>query len=250
MGILYLDEAGNTGLRDTNQPLLIYGGPYIEPSTWKKLNDDLILIQRKYLGIIASRFQSGLRAENFLAEVGTNVNFLTDFHFHAKNIINRTALWSKLDETERFNVLEDIIDIIIKHDITFYIGVLDKAVYQSTISLKNNNMGEYRHLHEQFLSFIESDTSEHAQIITVIDDGDAGEKEILKDCLSSSNLNKFFGELVCGKHKDYPLLQVADIGVWVFQAFHRLGSNRSDDYAQSVRNLYNKLQRVLKIKQC
>ena len=25
MGILYLDEAGNTGLRDTNQPLLIYG---------------------------------------------------------------------------------------------------------------------------------------------------------------------------------------------------------------------------------
>ena len=67
--------------------------------------------------------------------------FLTDFHFHAKNIINRTALWSKLDETERFKVLEDIIDIIIKHDITFYIGVLDKAVYQSTISLRNNNMG-------------------------------------------------------------------------------------------------------------
>lgn len=250
MGILYLDEAGNTGIKDKDQPLLIYGGPYVEPYAWKMLSKGLLLTQRKYLGIIVSRFQSGLGTANFLTEIGTNVNFLTDFHFHAKNIVNRNGLWSKLDKTERFQVLEDIIDIIIRYEISFYIGALDKANYHAKRKKKRKHMSEYRHLHNQFLSFVENDLTKNTHIVTVIDDGDSGEINLLKECLNHADLTSFFGELIRGKHKNYPILQVADVGIWIFQAFHRLGPTRNDNYAQNVKRLYYKLQTVLRVKNC
>lgn len=250
MGILYLDEAGNTGLRDTDQPLLIYGGPYVEPSSWKMLSHDLSLIHRKYLGIIVGRFQSGLGNKNFLTEVGMNVNFLTDFHFHAKNIINRKALWSKLNKTERFVVLEDIVDLVIKYDIPFYVGALDKKKYSSKKKRGKGKLSEYRHLHNIFLPFVENDLRKHAHVVTVIDDGDPGEIKTLKSSLNEDELKKFFGELVRGKHRNYPLLQVADVGIWIFQAYHRLSNNRNDDYAKNIKRLYYKLHNVLRIITC
>lgn len=250
MGILYLDEAGNTGLKDRQQPLLIYGGPYVEPTAWKVLSSELKKIQHKYLGIITSRFQSGLEAENFLVEVGSNVSFLMNFHFHAKEIINRNGLWSKLDKIERFVVLEDVLDILISYRIPFYIGALDKQNYRIPKRKKQTKMHEYYYLHKHFLSFVEKHISEASHVVTVIDDGDAGEKAALKQSLNNPNLEKFFGELVYGKHKDYPILQVADVGVWVFQAYHRLTKGRNDDYAKNVRRLYNKLSIILIESRC
>ncbi|WP_017187354.1 DUF3800 domain-containing protein [Alkalibacillus haloalkaliphilus] len=253
MGVLYLDEAGNTGLNDSQQKLLIYGGPYVDVPKWKAATNDLKGLKTKYLGIIASRFQSGfepgMNVTDFLAELG-QVEFLQNFHFHAKNIINRSGLWSKLTNEERFIVLEEILDVVIKSDIPFYFGVLDKESYSQNPDHPKGKMDEYRFLHEEFLTFLESDINEHDQVVTVIDDGDDGEKSALKECLNNSTRSKFYGELICGKHNEFPLLQVADAGIWIFQAYNRLSPDRVDPYANRVRDLYEKMKVVSRIHTC
>ncbi|WP_400244977.1 DUF3800 domain-containing protein [Niallia sp. JL1B1071] len=254
MGIFYIDEAGNTGLQDKQQKLLIYGGPYVNVSEWKTIGNGLAGIQNKYFSIIVSRFQSGLGPDTnptqFFRDISSHVGFLQDFHFHAKNIVNRTGLWSKLNNDERFDVLEDILDLLIKHNVTLYIGALDKAQYIANPKNSKKKMAEYKFLHNSFLEFLEKDVPDQDQIITIIDDGDITEKKVLKDSLNNSSRRKFFGELVSGKARDYPLLQVADVGIWIFQAFHRLDEERDDEYANRVRSLYKKLESTTKLYRC
>lgn len=254
MGIFYIDEAGNTGLQDKQQKLLIYGGPYVNVSEWKTLGNELVAIQNKYFSIIVSRFQSGLgrysNPSQFLRDISTHIDFLQDFHFHAKNIVNRTGLWSKLNDDERFDVLEDILNMLIKHNVTLYIGALDKEQYISNPKNSRKKMAEYKFLHNSFLEFLEKDVPDQDQIITIIDDGDSTEKKVLKNCLNDPSRRKFFGELVSGKARDYPLLQVADVGIWIFQAFHRLDEGRGDEYAKRVRGLYKKLVSITKLYRC
>lgn len=250
LGILYLDEAGNTGLWDRDQTILIYGGPYVNPSLWKKLSHDLVVIQAKYKALIMSRFKSGLKGNLSFTQLESGVSFLSDFNFHAKNIVNRKALWGKLDDYERFDVLDDVIESLITHNVPFYVGMLDKVKIRPKKKKKRNDMREYKQLFREFLGFVEGEIDEHSSIVTIIDDGDSIEKEMLMKSIADEELTKFFGELVSGKYDEYPLLQVADIGIWVIQAYNRLDERRTDDYAESVRRLYTKLQKVLKIHNC
>lgn len=250
LGILYLDEAGNTGLWDNDQKLLIYGGPYVDSYLWKKLSHDLAVIQAKYKAIIMSRFKSGLKGNLSFTQLESGVSFLSDFNFHAKNIVNRRALWSKLDDDERFDVLDDVIESLIIHKVTFYVGMLDKVKVRPKKKKKKNDMREYKHLFREFLSFVEDEIDEHSNVVTIIDDGDSIEKEMLKKSIGDDVLTKFIGELISGKYNEYPLLQIADIGIWVIQAYNRLDERRTDDYAENVRSLYTKMQPILKIHNC
>lgn len=244
MGVLYLDEAGNTGLWDNEQRLLVYGGPYVNATTWKILSRELAAIHAKYKAIIISRFQSGFHKNMPFSTLESGVAFLADFNFHAKNIVNRKSLWSKLDDIERFQLLDDVVAILIKHHIPFYVGCLDKVSFRPRKKPKRNDMREYKILFEQFLPFIEKDIKNREDIVTVIDDGDSTEKEILRDNLRSKELTKFVGELICGKYNEYPLLQIADIGIWIIQAYYRLQKHRDDEYAEQVRTLYKRLMKV------
>lgn len=250
MGILYLDEAGNTGLWDQDQKLLIYGGPFVNAHTWRLLSKELAKIQAKYKSIIMSRFQSGIHKNMPFSHLESGVGFLADFHFHAKNIVNRKSLWCKLDEVERFELLDEVITALIKYQIPFYVGSLDKVKFRPKKKPKRNEMKEYRVLFQHYLPFIESHVESEQGIVTIIDDGDSSEKEIVRESLHSCQLTKFYGELICGKYSDYPLLQVADIGIWVIQAYHRLNNERVDEYAEHVRRLYHKLQKVTKMCRC
>lgn len=250
MGILYLDEAGNTGLWDSSQTLLIYGGPYVSSSEWKLLSNDLASIQVKYKSMIMGRFKSGIQPNSSFAKLESGVKFLSDFHFHAKDIANKKALWSKLKDSERFQALDEVIEALIEHKITFFLGVLDKEKYLREVKPKKsdkNEMVEYKFLLQSFFGYVESEVGAHANIVTIIDDGDSNEKEAIKYSLKNVDLSKFLGELICGKHNDYPILQVADIGVWIYQAFHRLDESRSDYHAEHIRTLYSKLEKTIKV---
>lgn len=250
VGILYLDEAGNTGLWDNEQKLLIYGGPFVTAKTWKLLSKELARIQAKYKAKIISRFKSGIDQNMPFSILESGVTFLADFNFHAKNIVNRKSLWSKLDEVERFELLDEVITALIKYRIPFYVGSLDKTLFRPRKKPKKNDMREYKILFEQFLPYIERDLRKTEDIVTVIDDGDSTEKDILREALRRENLSKFIGELISGKYNEYPLLQVADIGIWVIQAYHRLQKNRDDEYAEHVRKLYKKLSQVKRGHRC
>lgn len=194
MGILYLDEAGNTGLRDLSQPFLIYGGPYVCADEWKYLSDELARIQAKYKSMIMGRFQSGIRPNSNFSIIESGVTFLSDFHFHAKDIANNHALWSKLKRDERFQVLDDVIESLLKYKITFFLGFLDKEKYKSKIKQdrkKIRKMQEYRYLLRNFFYFIECEVDKNANIITIVDDGDVGENDVIRDSIRDDNLSNF-----------------------------------------------------------
>jgi hypothetical protein len=255
VGILYLDESGNTGLKDTNQKLLIYGGPFIDIKSWRIVNKELEKVRNKYFSIIAGRVQpteflGDYTSAEFINRITGSIEFLKKFQFHSKNIVDRKGLWSKLNNCERFEVLHDILDILVKNDIIFYIGSLNKKIYLDNPKFSKGKMDEYCFLHNSFMQFIEGELESNEQVVTIIDDGDDSEKRILKKCLNDSSRTKFFGELICGKACDYPPLQFADVGNWIFQSFHRITDDRNDNYANEVRRLYNQLTGIMHLHNC
>ncbi|WP_419954757.1 DUF3800 domain-containing protein [Neobacillus niacini] len=248
MGILYLDEAGNTGLWDNSQTKLIYGGPYVKSSDWKEINDELVLILRKYKGLILGRFNTGINASTQFSSLENGVKFLSDFRIHAADIIDRKRLWSKLSDVEKYQVLEEVVDALIKKHIPFYVGIVDKEKLRPAIkpANKQNNMTEYKTLLPAFFHYVEGHLGDNEEFTVIIDDGDAPEKEQLRIALRDNNLKKAMGELIVEKSINFPLLQAADVGVWITQAFTRLDSARTDPHAVKIRDLHSKLLSIKK----
>lgn len=94
----YVDESGNTGnnLNDPLQPFLILTALIVPPECIKAIEDDLRLLGYKY----------------FAAESRN-----TDFEFHGDEIYNaRGRYFKKLSLDKRIEILDNLIDIVIKHE--------------------------------------------------------------------------------------------------------------------------------------
>jgi Protein of unknown function (DUF3800) len=241
LGILYLDEAGNTGLKDTAQPYLLYGGPLVGADKWKALEHDFIQVQKKYYALIFSRIDQ-ISDPTKIGAVVSQLKFLENFHFHASRIVNRMSLWSKLDETkgEHFDVLKDLVTLINKHQIDFFAGAIDK----STVQGQSKNKPEFRQLLPAFFKHVD-DNANNNHFMVIWDDGDTKDREIILDGLKRSNLKNCIPELVSAKQ--LPMLQLADVGLWIIQYYLKLDAARTDDFAQNVRSLYNQISPNLKL---
>jgi Protein of unknown function (DUF3800) len=240
LGILYLDEAGNTGLKDPNQPFLLYGGPFVCADKWKDVNDDFEQVQKKCFSLIFSRIDKVTDPARF-GETVAQVEFLKKFHFHAAQIMNRNGLWSKLDDTknEHFQLIEDILTVAIKHKIKFFIGIIKK----SSVTGNPKNKPEFAALLPAFFQHVDSKIDNH-HFMVIWDDGDSKERElILKALHHTPGLNNCIPELI--SEKNLPMLQLADVGLWIVQAYHKLTPSRTDDHAKNIRSLYTKFQPVL-----
>jgi len=244
MGILYLDEAGNTGLWDSTQSHLIYGGPYVRSSEWKGLNTDIEQIRWKYKTLIISRFRSGISSTTSLQSLNDGVGFLNKFRLHATDIAGRRELWVKLSDVEKFNLIDEVLDALLHHKVPFYVGTINKAPLQTLPRV--NDMREFNQLLPRFFSFFEQNLICVEDYTVIIDDGNINEKDCVRNALRNSSFKKSMGDLIIDKSSSYCLLDVADIGVWIVQSFMRLPTHRTDSYALNVRNLYSKLSTVLK----
>lgn len=241
MGILYLDETGNTGLKQLDQPYLIYGGPFVDANKWKSLESDLAAVQKKYYSLIFSRIDQ-ITDPAKIGKVATQLRFLETFHFHASHIVNRTSLWSKLNEkqNEHFQVLEDIVDIINSNQVDFFAGAIDKATVQGNAK----NKPEYKQLLPAFFKHVD-DNVNNSHFMVIWDDGDVNEHSLILDGLKRPNLKNCIPELVSAKQ--LPMLQLADVGLWIIQYYLKLDPSRADDFAKNVRTLYQKLAPNLKL---
>lgn len=235
MGILYLDETGNSGLNNLDQRYLIYGGPFVGADKWKALESDLAQVQQKYFGMIFTRIDH-LTDPSKIGVVASQVNFFQSFHFHASHIVNRTSLWSKLKEkeNEHFQVLEDIVDTINKNQVTFFAGAVDK----STVQGKPKKKPEYKQLLPAFFKHVDDKVDDN-HFMVIWDDGDADERALILDGLKRPNLKNCIPELVSAKQ--LPMLQLADVGLWIIQYYLKLDAARNDNFAKNVRSLYAKL---------
>lgn len=248
MGILYIDEAGNSGIKDLSQPNLMYGGPYIKPGHWKIVVDEFNKIEQKYKNLIYQKFNKPTSMPSSFDYLATQISFFKDFYFHSAEMINGKKLWGKLNLEEKFQVLDDLITIMINNDINFYAGILQKQNLLKSIGNPSSMdaMIDYKTLLPKYFQYVEQNIGEENYVV-IIDDGDPAEKQVLHETLQDGTIQKCIPELIIQKSKSTPILQLADAGLWVIQSYHRLESTDQKPKARKIRDLYVKLQPILKI---
>lgn len=235
MGILYLDETGNTGLNDVSQPYLIYGGPFVDATNWKALENDLAQIQLKYYSLIFGRI-GHVSDPSKIGELSQTVDFFENFHFHASLITNRNGLWSKLskEDNEHFKLLEEIVTTLSTNNVVFFAG----AIKKSTVVGQVKDKPEYKKLLPDYFKHVDTNINDR-NFMVIWDDGDVQERTLILEGLNHADLKNSIPELISAKK--LPMLQLADVGLWIIQYYLKLDPSRQDDFAQQVRNLYSKL---------
>ncbi len=246
MGILYLDEAGNTGLWDDNQPFLIYGGPYVTAKQWKNVNNSIKAISGQYKALILSRFKTGIDAVSMDTMIETT-DFLREFKIHSAEVMNGKGLWGKLTLDERYKLLDSVINTLVKENVVFFAGVLNKVKYRP-VKKVDTKMREYNKLVAELFTLVDSTLDENDDVVVTIDDGDQVEKDIVKKEIGKQANDRFLGELYVEKSASMPLLQAADVGIWVLQAHHKLTSGLGLKVKQNkeVTALFEKLKPLLR----
>jgi hypothetical protein len=98
MLLCYIDESGNTGnnLTDIHQPYLVLTTLLVPPEAVKDIENDIRDLSYRY----------------FAAESRN-----TDFEFHGDDIYNaRGRYFKRLSLSQRIQILDDIVDVVIKHE--------------------------------------------------------------------------------------------------------------------------------------
>lgn len=247
MGILYIDEAGNSGVTDTSQPNLIYGGPYIQPHQWKPILDAYEKLAAQYKTLIYSKFDTPQKMPKSFETLSTQIDFFQNFHFHAKEIANGRRLWGKLNNNQPYKLLTDLISILKDNDVKFHAGMLDKTSLLDKLKKEKTPITTTSDFEEllpfyftEFEKQIGSDT-----YVAIIADGTPEEKNILHKTLQSSCVKKSVPELVIKLAEENPFLQLADTGLWTIQAYHRLKETDQSKKAKQIRALYEHLKPIL-----
>jgi hypothetical protein len=100
MYFCYIDESGNTGsnLKDVHQPYLVLAALMVPPHNIKEIENDVRSLGYKYFGAESRN---------------------TDFEFHGDTIYNtrkKDRYFKKLPLEKRFELLDELVNIIIKHE--------------------------------------------------------------------------------------------------------------------------------------
>lgn len=248
MGILYIDEAGNSGLKDLAQPNLIYGGPFIEPTHWKGVLADYEKTVAKYKALIYSKFNTPEEMPKSFDYLTGQIDFFHNFHFHASEIINGKGLWGKLNNNQPFNLLSELIEIMINHNVKFYAGMLSKTKLLSSLPTSGtiDPFIDFKTLLPRYFNHFEQQISEK-QYVVIIADGEPSEKQILQTTLQSSTVQKCIPEQFIKTAQSNPFLQLADAGLWSIQAYHKLKDTDTSRKSQNIRSLYQKLTPIMSL---
>lgn len=248
MGILYIDEAGNSGVRNTDQPNLIYGGPFIEPDHWKNVIADFQKIDAKYKGMIYAKFNKPKDMPQSFDKLLTQIGFFDQFHFHATEIINGKQLWGKLSENQRYQVIEELISILKVHNIKFFAGILNKQKLLNGLKTGESidAQADFSTLLPLYFEYLEKQIGDKHYVV-VIADGEPKEKAILHKTLQEEVVKKCIPELFIYSADDLPILQLADAGLWTIQAYFRLDPNDESRKAQRIKHLFEHLKPILNL---
>lgn len=123
MYLCYIDESGNTGgnLKDEHQPYLVLVALMVPPENIKDIEDDVRSLGYKYFGAESRN---------------------TDFEFHGDAIYNarkRDRYFHKLSLDKRFEILDELIKIVIKHE-TIKLGYIsmEKEKYYGRLNIQQS----------------------------------------------------------------------------------------------------------------
>jgi hypothetical protein len=140
MYLCYIDESGNTGnnLKDIHQPYLVLTALLVPPEHIKLIENDIRDLGYRY----------------FSAESRN-----TDFEFHGDDIYNaRGRYFKKLPLKQRIGILNDLMDIVLKHE-SIHIGYvsIEKAKYFANLHIQQSAFSLLvEHIEERLKGYLNS----------------------------------------------------------------------------------------------
>lgn len=238
-----MDEAGNSGLLDTSQPNFLYGGIYINNTQWKTVYNQIALLLENKRQLIASRVGSLSFSIEEMNDIKGKLDFFDGIYFHATEIIRGTSLWGKLDMSERFGVLEGLIDICIANKLEICVGILNKNYligHLNSLTAKEKLL-DYKMLIPYFFNELEKKFVDEYVLIRA--QGDIHESKLISEALF--NTNKFYPDDFILESKKSLMLQLADTILWVLQAYYKIDLTKPVflKKEQLTIDLFNKLKR-------
>lgn len=240
MGILYVDECGNSGVTDLSQPFFLYGGIYLDNNEWRKVYQEinaLLITERTAIAakVAASpstpQVQTGQDGVMALIEsYEKNLSFLKTFYFHTTDINRGHGLWITKNLHERFELIRSIIQICKSHNIKIFVGEFDKQKFQANVpkSVYSQKLIEYKMLIPYFFSGLEQISP--GEYVLVRASGDLHETALISESLK--NTNNFYPDDFIMESKKSPMLQISDAILWTLQAYKRIDLSKQNHTAR------------------
>lgn len=229
MSVLYVDECGNSGVRDPQQPFFLYGGIFLDNREWRKVYQEINALMIAEKTLIASRVAANAQPstystqediEELIGSYKERMLFFQNFYFHATDIIRGVELWTHKTLHERFELLRSIIRICQSNNIRIYVGEFDKRSFLLNVSpaVHTEKLIEYKMLIPFFFSNLEQQSP--GDYILVRASGDMHETNLISESLQKTN--NFFPEDFIMDSKKSPMLQISDAVLWTLQAYKRI----------------------------
>ncbi len=159
MYLCYIDESGNTGnnLKDVHQPYLVLTALLVPPENIKHIENDLRSLGRHYFGVESNN---------------------TDFEFHGDGIYNaRGRYFKRLPLGERINILDALVDVVLKHD----------CIRIGYVSIKKSEYDGKLHIQQSAFSLLVEKVEEllkgqlNSYCLLVADEQDELEQRLIDD---------------------------------------------------------------------
>lgn len=232
----YMDESGNTGLKDVNQPVLCYGGILIPNNIQPIIHDDIEVTKCKTLQMIKSNTM-GISEKLF-----DTIPFFNNFELHGKEFIDGDGFNSKISFEDRKSILESIFNLIDKYKLKVFLSVTNKDKYVEN----NENPDHYQMYENGFKNFVETINtylkSQNEFAFIIADDGKKGEQDLFSKVLRNQQQeNVVYRDLQVKTSHSSNLIQMADLALFVASVFFRnqYGFKARKKYNKAIVDLYN-----------
>jgi len=244
MGILYIDESGNGNMIDSDQPYFYFGGIYVGGSNWKKIEQEALSLQQNYKDEIGDRMDT-VKLSNLTNRQLKEIEFFRNFNFHGKDIVRGTGLWGKLKSDQKnYALIDEVLALLVDNSVNIIIGKMDKqkVIDNHGIEFCRTKSIEFTLLLPKYITEFEEIIGE--EWITIRADGNEGEKEIVSQQLEQASL--CCQEILIQNSKESIFLQLADICLWICQAYAKLPILENDENYEekdkAVKRFYSVLE--------
>lgn len=213
----YMDESGNTGFGDIpQQPVLCYGGILVPNALLTQLEQDFKTISYSIKLAIQAEIK-GL-SEDQLEEMP----FFRTYEMHGKPFVDGDKLYSKISEASRLSYLEEMLKLLITHDIKVIASITKKELYKA-------NTGEKHHINMHTLGLTNLIHTIEGELMTLkkpgvitCDNGRPAEIELLLRTIRQESKSGFiFTDLAVKDSHNCQLVQLADIIVFLTTIYYR-----------------------------
>ncbi|MGD6858205.1 DUF3800 domain-containing protein [Bacillus infantis] len=214
----YTDESGNNGFNDLrNQPVLCYAGILVP------------LEKQIYLHNEVQKISDNLKKDIKLQVHGIpekqikNIPFFKNFEIHGKAFIDGEDFYYNLGDSDRFKVVDDLLNLVQDPEIKIIASLTDKKTYQSNTGNSDHNKMHING-YKELVNLINTELKPNDDFAFVIcDDGKPAEISNFYNALKNPSNKRVYPDLQIKESHDSNcnLIQLADLINFITSVYFR-----------------------------